>query len=1012
MIERLLEERIKNILEVDGISTEDLIKCYVTVWAEKEKKVLPDGLRKSEFLSNPNATILLELDPKSFFLALSKPFFDVSSSYGILSSFEKNFKCSTLVSLTVVAVKKSLNSETILGSESECRKGYEDYKKTMDEYGYSSFLITLDEYKKLRSSMSQLEVDEEVLNVTSIVPGRESNNARNAAFIMKNDLKLSYESQYKFLQLVYSENPKRKDYIKELGLDKNTLSAKGGMGLEGKRKYQTEKINECKNYIKKVDDPLAILKAIELYKKTKNVNGKGYSSGKEKDVGNVLLETGIFLDEVRRLCLSEVWAIPIIWLIPSFSLIEKVEKDPHLSKAEMTFFLRSKEEADILSIKGGKGRFKAMADLDQETLKDSFVVVSDPSCLEEKEKDEILNALSKSTDGTLVVLDSDSSFSDDKILASTMRSHISNITLFPLGLASSRNNSKRCMWGAGKDSVQEFSLISLGKRTDLSLTFLYVDEENAQIAKDSFFNTEIPLRAMYRDYKVCIKDKGYSKSESVEFSTHFNVTISSPDSQSLDERGRYMAHMYFQVRIKDGKWERLNKTLQGKRFSSIIEAKTYALCDYPTSFKSVGGKGAPKIPIGKIVREELLEKGCPLDDFSLMEAAFMLFDIVLKLPEEESEEVLNCSLYSIYSDIKLSDIAPDLLLEDEDLAEKYRMDALFSGLNKLFKSAVEYGFVKENPFHKAELNNIRWNRIFSSIRALAKKTFSDNEFILFFETVKAKADHGDPAAFAALISLMTGLESNIVCSLKWKDVVLSDYGHLMLEVYKQVSSDGKTESAFEDMNDYRIVPLDRMLERTLFSKKELVKAKLVGSGISINDVYVVRSVESEWKNMTQCLPPQKVSAFINEIMKRNMGIKEDLVSIPTEDNGTKDTDLSVYSGNFLRENFRFHAETKCSLTEDELCYILGNDRATTMGCHYIDFENQEVLLSLKIKLDRLASFVEGSGEIAPNMRYFKSPRPTAVEYFYETGGKNLDIKADAKHGAVLRVEDGNAHRNR
>ena len=83
MIEKLLEDRIKSILEIGEISTEDLIKCYVTVWAEKEKKVLPDGLRKSEFLSNPNATILLELDPKSFFLALSKPFFDVSSSYGI-----------------------------------------------------------------------------------------------------------------------------------------------------------------------------------------------------------------------------------------------------------------------------------------------------------------------------------------------------------------------------------------------------------------------------------------------------------------------------------------------------------------------------------------------------------------------------------------------------------------------------------------------------------------------------------------------------------------------------------------------------------------------------------------------------------------------------------------------------------------------------------------------------------------------------------------------------------------
>lgn len=1012
MIERLLEDRIKNVLEMGEISTEDLIKCYVTVWAEKEKKVLPDDLKKPEFLSNPKASILLELDPKSFFLALSKPFFDVSSSYEILSSLEKNYKCSTLVSLTVAAVKKSLNSETLWGGESECLKGYEDYKKTMDEYGYSSFLITLENYKKLRSSMSQLKVDEEVLNVTSIVPGRESNNARSAAFIMKNDLKLSYESQYKFLQLVYSENPKRKDYIKELGLDKNTLSAKGGVDLKHKRKYQIEKIYECKNYIKKVDDPLALLKAIELYKKTKNVNGKGYSSGKEKDVGNVLLETGILLDEVRRLCLSEVWPIPIIWLLPSFSLIEKVMKDPLLSKAEITFFLRSKEEAEILSLKADGAMFKGMADLDQETLKDSFVVVSDPSCLVDVEKDELFNALSKSTEGTLIVLDSDASFSDDKSFASCMRNHISNITLFPLCLASSRNNSKRCMWCAGKDIVQEFSLINLGKNEDVQSSYIYVDEEKTLIDKDFFFKPEIPLRGMYREYKESLRKSGYGRSEIVEYTAHIRMTLSTPDNHKLDEKGRYKSEFFFQYKDENGKWNTIRGTSHGKRVSSIVEARTYALCDYPISFKSVGGKGSPKIPMGKIVREELLEKGCPLDGFSLKETAFLLFDIVLELPEAESEEVQNFSFESQYSSMPLSDIAPDYLLEDEDLAEKYRMDALFSGLNKLFKSAVEYGFVKENPFHKAELNNRRWNRIFSSIRALAKKTFSDNEFILFFEIVKAKVDHGDSAAFSALISLMTGLESNIVCSLKWKDVVVSDYGHLMLEVYKQVSTDGKTESAFEDMNDYRIVPLDRMLARMLSSKKELAKAKLTRSGTSINDVYVVRSVESEWKNMTQCLPPKEVSAFISDIIKRKMGIKEDLVSIPTEDNGTKDTDLSVYSGNFLRENFRFHGETKCSLTEDELCYLLGNDRATTMGCHYIDFENQEVLLALKIKLDRLASFVEGSGEIAANRSYFKSYRPTAVEYVFESDGKNLDIKADSNHGVVLRVEDGNAYRNR
>ena len=113
MIEKLLEERIKGILDFGEISTEDLIKCYLSIWAEKEKMAIPKDLEKPGFLSSPNASILLDLDPKSFFLSLPELFFDVASSYAILSSMEKDLERNTLVSLTVLAVKKSLDSETL-----------------------------------------------------------------------------------------------------------------------------------------------------------------------------------------------------------------------------------------------------------------------------------------------------------------------------------------------------------------------------------------------------------------------------------------------------------------------------------------------------------------------------------------------------------------------------------------------------------------------------------------------------------------------------------------------------------------------------------------------------------------------------------------------------------------------------------------------------------------------------------------------------------------------------------
>ena len=89
--------------------------------------------------------------------------------------------------------------------------------------------------------------------------------------------------------------------------------------------------------------------------------------------------------------------------------------------------------------------------------------------------------------------------------------------------------------------------------------------------------------------------------------------------------------------------------------------------------------------------------------------------------------------------------------------------------------------------------------MFAKIRgSLAVRSLTKEELVAVFQTITTKLEAGETAYLGVLIRLLTGLESNIVCALKWGDFEeIADYGIYRLVVAHQVTNDGETVRGFD-----------------------------------------------------------------------------------------------------------------------------------------------------------------------------------------------------------------------
>lgn len=289
-------------------------------------------------------------------------------------------------------------------------------------------------------------------------------------------------------------------------------------------------------------------------------------------------------------------------------------------------------------------------------------------------------------------------------------------------------------------------------------------------------------------------------------------------------------------------------------------------------------------------------------------------------------------------------------------------------------------------------------RSMSKLRsALGKKHLSLDEFIKLYTVVVKRLD-SNPIYYGILIRLFTGLESNIVASLCWKDYKHDpDYDFNFFIIYRQASGNGKIPLPLMMDSNIRRLPLSKILSSHLdmLKKKRGRKEKSTllynpdeddedeASENYYHDnetdaadtsqqeknefvaepknepgyTYIVK--DSNSSSGLEPVAPSKLDKAVKKLLEEVFGKNDELsFIIPCEDNDDGlEQNLARYRGGLIfRENLRYWLTRYCAFDVDQVSHYLGNTGATTLGRHYLDsnsIPNQYLVASKIWRLDAL-----------------------------------------------------------
>ena len=275
-------------------------------------------------------------------------------------------------------------------------------------------------------------------------------------------------------------------------------------------------------------------------------------------------------------------------------------------------------------------------------------------------------------------------------------------------------------------------------------------------------------------------------------------------------------------------------------------------------------------------------------------------------------------------------------------------------LSTMMDKAVEYGFCDRNPLEQTIRDKIKRDKLFAQVRrALTKKHFTQGEFRLLYKTAAERLHQGRVEYIGILFRLLTGLGSNVVCGLKWKDLIaVKDYSINKLVITRQTTNDGSAYQGFTSLEDYLCFPCSDLLMAHLKEANELTKAQFQAFSDIGEWPIIRRSDEANRRGGQRAFAPRELERLCKELLSE-LKLPDRIVMIPDLGNGTKETNLNTYGGDFFRENFRFWTLRYAGMTNDETAYLIGNTPVTTFGRFYCDYLNDASQYLLYVKLRRL-----------------------------------------------------------
>ena len=370
-----------------------------------------------------------------------------------------------------------------------------------------------------------------------------------------------------------------------------------------------------------------------------------------------------------------------------------------------------------------------------------------------------------------------------------------------------------------------------------------------------------------------------------------------------------------------------------------------------------------------------------------------------------SEGVLGLTYLENISSLVVNDEL-DAVYGDQ-VIKKHGVKAL---LSNVIDMGVEFNHAQKNQIRQEVKDERNYcDRMFYQSRDhLTIKYFSTKENKKIYNYLK-KHIHDSSLHLATYIKLVTGLESNIVCGLQWKDFVpLQDYNGnnktYQLIIRKQLLNDGSKFSDFKYREYYRKIPCnDELTNILLEARASFMKITNISDEKLINEVAIIDGEDNRIDGGIGVISPQHLTRFSNSIVKKIRKNFSLTAYIPDSKKGTIETDFLNYGGDIFKSNFQHYGLYAAKFNEGELDYLQGRKSATPFARNYCDYGNDASQLILKMKQDRFMQIFKKK-----EVEYAKQVELHGERDYYSVGKKDylseLIFQIDTSDELHIHVE--------
>ena len=795
---------------------------------------------------------------------------------------------------------------------------------------------------------------------------------------LDNKLNMAHQKQWSLCNKIYK--------LKRGGVFPSSMASEFGKGFTAN--LSDQEIKEVyTQVIPAVLRSLPLDVACKLYlgKKTSFVDVSGSTKqtvAVERD-NDILLETGFIRDMFASIVKSSTAQGNLLIIFPSPFFIREWDFDDDLVDKNVDFIIENNDYKEILIRHFTDSNYStgvhdyfgfytleewlALQDVKEKSYSDVLVV--------EKEGffyDKLTTALKRQTGNIHVyALSTDSSFSQRGAFAYELGQgttyKFDDVLLIPKGKVLDSTSAIKCFWSASKRmsdmdaSTKVLRAISIHNSIVLAPGSIEkVDIEEFVHGSFSQKNKSVKSLRTFISEKLKETKNPKSRDNAVPLRFSRELTIWYSLSQSTRDSAKVRPCVYFKTISRNGRASmQLKGTVRLCKEMYPEAVKSYVRDVYPYEpFK----KGADKIVPQNSVVEEYAESYIG-HSVSLKTALFLHPEwkdsvtptVWSQLVTLSNDEMISFSTIDELSEDDYSDRIVAVFPGKRDSV----ISAIVIGLSRIIQKAVEIGYATKNPVKELATKSGKSERAFLIMRHnLAKKTFTKKEYSTMYNDLLSRikeVETGEKGILVgALIRLVTGIESNILCALTWDDFAyLEDFGIYVFQLYRQIPSGGGKPKLLDDENDFRCIPCPPYLSRIILKWKELFLARYTEDNVSLIPIL---SNPLDSKSVISHMRPYDLEGELQEMVGK-LGLPKDIVTLPNIDGEMKDSDINIFRGDIFRENFRYWALMHAGFTTDEVAYCLGNRPETIFAINYCDFLNEGSLFVLYLKFRRLESLL-------------------------------------------------------